>query len=96
MHRRLKEKPAFRLGARVRSLSERVCGDRHYLVKDGKIIRIKGPMPYDPEWMLKGVGPIWGDHPPSRVYWYEVEYLCPWCRRKKSAMFFGPQLAPLH
>lgn len=76
----------FNVGDEVRALQPRYCssrGNRRYKVA-GKIVGIVGLSLYDSEVMLKGFGiePTY-----AHCYWYEVEYVCPACRKTKRVRY---------
>jgi len=79
------EKKKFGIGDAVRARHSRFCmaAQRGYQAK-GRVVAITGPEPYDPEVMIKGFG-ISQAH--GHIYWYEIEYRCPACRRVKSALY---------
>jgi len=85
------EEQEFQLGDRVtNSLEPRICSptdDKGYTFK-GRVRRVIGPLCPDTEYWNKWLG----GRPKVHVFQYEVGYKCPVCKKKKTALYFGPEL----
>ena len=78
------EEKKFHLGSRVRSTEKRACHFGDDYVCEGRIAKILGPVPYDPEVLLKGYGVAdSGNH----VFMYVIAYTCPVCGQEKHAIY---------
>lgn len=90
---RILEEKKFKIGDLVENIEPRICcgmDDRPYKFK-GKIVKIIGPLPPDEEYEIKWLG---GDSKRlnSHVWQYEVEYICPRCKEKKSHRYYTPEI----
>lgn len=90
--RRTMEEKIFPIGARVKAKEPRICHlrDEIYYAK-GRVAHIRGPEPSDYEYEVKWLG---GDSKrlTMHVFQYQMNYSCPCCKKKKSALYYAPEL----
>ena len=88
------EEEILQVGDRVTNVGLRTCSfqgrEENYIFK-GKVVEVKGPNPPDKEYEYKWLGGK-KERLNSHVFSYIVEYICPICRKKKSAMYYTPEL----
>lgn len=84
------EPKSYRVGDAVRARAKRTCVDGHQYAVRGKVARVLGPEPYDPEVHLKGFGIVASGH----LYLYEISYDCPACGEKKRVRYPAAALVP--
>jgi len=87
------EEKKFVVGDRVTNALElRLCSKTNtsYRFK-GKVTRIIGPEPSDEEYERKWLGEK-KERLQSHVFVYAVEYQCPKCNKKKSDVYYAPEL----
>lgn len=89
---RFLEKKKFAVGDRVTNKERRVCSKTNtQYTFTGTVISIQGPEPADGEYERKWLGEK-RERLNSHVFSYEVEYRCPQCNKKKSALYYAPEL----
>lgn len=90
--RRTMEEKIFPIGARVRAKVPKRCRLRDEIYyAEGRIACLRGPKPSDYEYEVKWLG---GN--PKRlvmhVFQHQINYICPCCKKKKSALYYAPEL----
>ena len=87
------EKKKFRVEDRISNVEPRMCGRNAYVFK-GRVTRISGPFPpneeYENKWLSSAINHM--ERINSHVFLYEVEFICPVCRMKKTARYYAPEL----
>ncbi len=80
----------FNIGDDVRAFEKRQCNFGKTYRMQGKVIAVIGPQLVSGEetkWVKAREG--WYD---KHVFKYEVEYICPICHKKKTMLYFAPEL----
>lgn len=81
----------FKVGDRVMAPEKRECSSGQPYDMQGKVVGVIGPRTTDLEeikWVRTEEYGWSGKH----VFQYEVEYTCPVCHEKKTALYFTPEL----
>ena len=85
------ERKIFKIGELVKNTTARQCHNGKNYYFDGTVIDIRGPIPSDDEYEILILGGK-EERMNSHVYQYEVKYVCPICKKIKTALLYSPQL----